>query len=77
MRPYDRKTIPTLRSTDHKTKDNTMGLFSDKCTAIVSLETGRHLTGDELAQAQEALRLIEEEKHNLSFYKSKRFQNIN
>ncbi len=33
-----------------------MGLFSDKCTAIVSVETGRHLTGDELAEAQEALR---------------------
>ncbi len=33
-----------------------MGLFSDKCTAIVSLETGRHLTGDELAAAKRALR---------------------
>ncbi len=33
-----------------------MGLFSDKCTAIVSLETGRHLTGDELAAAKKALR---------------------
>ena len=33
-----------------------MGLFSDKCTAIVSLETGRHLTGDELAAAKAALR---------------------
>ena len=33
-----------------------MGLFSDKCTAIVSLETGRHLTGEELAAAKEALR---------------------
>ena len=33
-----------------------MGLFSDKCTAIVSLETGRHLTGDELARAKELLR---------------------
>ena len=32
-----------------------MGLFSDKCTAIVSLETGRHLTGDELAAAKAAL----------------------
>jgi len=25
-----------------------MGLFSDKCTAIISLKTGRHLTGDDL-----------------------------
>lgn len=33
-----------------------MGLFSDKCTAIVSLETGRHLTGAELAAAKDALR---------------------
>ena len=33
-----------------------MGLLSDKCTAIVSLETGRHLTGDELAAAKQALR---------------------
>lgn len=36
-----------------------MGLFSDKCTAIVSLETGRHLTGEELAAAKRAL--IEED----------------
>jgi len=33
-----------------------MGLFSNKCTAIISLETGRHLTGDELAAAQKVLR---------------------
>ncbi len=33
-----------------------MALFSDKCTAIISLETGRHLTGDELAAAKQALR---------------------
>ncbi len=33
-----------------------MALFSNKCTAIVSLETGRHLTGDELAAAQKVLR---------------------
>ena len=33
-----------------------MGLFSDKCTAIVSIETGRHLTGDELAEAKAVLR---------------------
>lgn len=33
-----------------------MGLFSDTCTAIVSAETGRHLTGDELAAARAALR---------------------
>lgn len=33
-----------------------MGLFSDKCTAIVSLATGRHLAGDELAEAQKVLR---------------------
>ncbi len=33
-----------------------MGLFSDKCTALISLETHRHLTGDELAAAQQALR---------------------
>ena len=32
-----------------------MGLFSDKCQAIVSLETGRHLTGDELAEAKRVL----------------------
>ena len=33
-----------------------MGLFSDKCTAIVSLETGRHLTGEELAAARKVLK---------------------
>ena len=37
-----------------------MGLFSDKCTAIVKFnaKTGEyeHLTGDELAAAKEALR---------------------
>lgn len=32
-----------------------MGLFSDKCTAIVSLETGRHLAGEELAAARKIL----------------------
>ena len=32
-----------------------MALFSDKCTAIISLETGRHITGDELAEAKRVL----------------------
>ena len=36
-----------------------MGLFSDKCTAIVSLETKRCLTGAELAEAK---RVLAEEK---------------
>lgn len=35
-----------------------MGLFSDKCTAIVSLNTGRCLTGDALAEAR---RIVAEE----------------
>ncbi len=33
-----------------------MGIFSDKCTALISLSTGRHLQGDELAAAKLALR---------------------
>lgn len=32
-----------------------MALFSDKCTALISLETGRHLTGDELLEARRIL----------------------